>query len=177
MLHAEDLVFLDESGVNRAMTPLYGRSRKGERAYGEAPRNYGKNITLLGALTTDGILACMQVEEATTADVFESFIRQVLLPVLRPGQVVLMDNLAAHKRVATLRLLESAGVRVRFLPRYSPEYNPIEGAWSKLKGLLRRWQARTEGAMDAAITRAFAAITEQDARGWFTNSGYTLTSD
>ena len=177
MLPAEDLVFLDESGVNRGMTPLYGRSRKGQRAYGEAPRNYGKNITLLGALTTGGVVACMQVEEATTADIFESFVREVLLPVLRPGQVVLMDNLSAHKRLATVRLLEAAGVRVRFLPRYSPEYNPIEGAWSKVKGLLRRWGARTEGAMDAAISRAFEAITAQDARGWFAHAGYTLTSD
>jgi transposase len=91
--------------------------------------------------------------------------------------VVLMDNLSAHKRVATLRLLESAGVRVRFLPRYSPEYNPIEGAWSKVKGLLRRWGARTEGALDAAISRAFAAIKAQDAHGWFAHAGYTPTSD
>lgn len=176
-LPAEELVFLDECGVNRAMTPRYGRSRRGERCYGEAPRNHGKNITLLGALTPGGISACLQVEGATTSEVFTAFVQQILLPVLRPGQIVLLDNLSAHRRSRIEELVTRVGARVLWLPRYSPEFNPIEQAWSKLKGLLRKWEARTEAALDEAISCAFAHITASDARGWIRHGGYSLTVD
>lgn len=176
-LPAGELVFVDECGVNRAMTPRYGRSPRGERCFGEAPRNYGKNITLLGALTPEGICACMQVESPTTAEVFTAFIEQILVPVLRPGQIVVLDNLAAHRRSRVEELVAQAGARVLWLPRYSPEFNAIEGAWSKLKGLLRKWEARTESALDEAISRAFAAITASDARGWIRKAGYVLPAE
>lgn len=176
-LAAEDLVFVDESGVNRSMTPRYGRSPRGERCYGEAPRNHGKNVTLLGALTAEGISACLQVEGATTIEVFTAFVEEILLPVLRPGQVVLLDNLSVHRCSRVEALVDQAGAHVVWLPRYSPEFNPIEQAWSKLKGLLRRWEARTEAALDTAISEAFAAITASDAHGWIAHAGYTLTTE
>ena len=176
-LPAEQLVFIDECGVNRAMTPRYGRSRRGERCYGEAPRNPGPNVTLLGALTVDGISACLQVQGPTTKEVFTAFIEQILVPVLRPGQLVLLDNLSAHKRSRVEALVAQAGARVLWLPRYSPEFNAIEGAWSKLKALLRRWEARTEAALDEAISRAFASITASDAWGWIQQAGYRRTDE
>ena len=176
-LAAADLVFVDEAGVNRAMTPRYGRSPRGERCFGEAPRNYGQNTTLVGALTVEGISACLQVEGAATIEVFTAFIEQVLLPVLPPGQVVLLDNLSVHRRSRVEALAEQAGARVLWLPRYSPEFNAIEQAWSKLKGLLRRWEVRTEAALDEAISAAFGAITASDARDWIRHAGYTLTTE
>lgn len=156
------------------MTPRYGRSRRGARCYGEAPRNHGKNITLLGALTLEGIGACMQIEGPTTIEVFTAFLAQILVPVLRPGQIVVLDNLAAHRRSPVEALVAQAGARVVWLPRYSPEFNAIEQAWSKLKGLLRKWEARTEAALDEAISRGFEAITASDACGWIRKAGYAL---
>lgn len=176
-LLVEDLVFVDECGVNRAMSPRYGRSQRGARCYGEAPRNYGCNVTLLGALTLRGLEACLQVESATTADIFTVFVAQLLVPVLRPGQIVVLDNLSAHKRSRVETLVAQAGARVLWLPRYSPEFNAIEGAWSKLKGLLRKWEARTEAGLDEAISRAIGAITASDARGWIEHAGYTRTAN
>ena len=176
-LAAEDLVFVDEAGVNRAMAPRYGRSPKGARCFGEAPRNYGQNTTLVGALTVEGISACLQVEGAATIEVFTTFVEEMLLPSLQPGQVVLLDNLSVHRRSRVEALVAQAGARVLWLPRYSPEFNAIEQAWSKLKGLLRRWEARTEAALDEAISAAFAAITASDAQGWIAHAGYTLTTN
>lgn len=175
-LSVEDLVFVDEAGVNRAMTRRYGRSPRGQRAYGEAPRNYGRNVTLLGALTREGITASLQVEMATTREIFEAFVAQILVPVLRPGQVVLMDNLSAHKRSQAQAMIEAVGARVLWLPRYSPELNPIELAWSKTKAVLRKLEARTEQELDAAITQALASITASDARGYFEHAGYRLSN-
>lgn len=156
------------------MTRRYGRSPRGERAYGEAPRNYGRNVTLLAALTLGGITAALQVEMATTREVFEAFIEQILVPVLRPGQVVLMDNLSAHRRSKAEAMIEAVGARVCYLPRYSPELNPIEMAWSKIKTVLRGLEARTEAALDEAITQALASVTATDARGYFAHAGYRI---
>ena len=178
-LPAEHLVFLDECGVNRSMAPRDRRSRRGERCYREAPRNHGKNMTLLGTLTAEGISACSQVEGATTAEVFTAFLAQVLVPVERPGQVVLLDNLSAHKRSPVKALVAETQAQVVWLPRYSPRrrcsFKAIEQAWSKLKGLLRKWEARTEEALDEAISRAFAAITTSDACAWIRHAGYYHT--
>jgi len=156
------------------MTRRYGRSRRGQRAYGEAPRNFGRNVTLLAGLTLHGIAACLQVEMATTREVFEAFVAQVLVPMLRPGQVVLLDNLSVHKRSRAQTMMEAVGARVFYLPRYSLELNPIEMAWSKVKSVLRGLEARTEAELDTAITQALASVTASNARGYFQHAGYPL---
>lgn len=171
-LAASRLVFLDESGVNRALSRLYAWSKRGTRAYGHAPAGRGPNVTLIAAISLEGLLAPMQVEAATDGDVFLAYLDQVLCPVLRAGQVVLMDNLPAHKVSGVRERIESVGAELLYLPCYSPEYNPVEALWSKLKTLLRKAAARTEEALDAAITAAFASITVEDIQGWFQHCGY-----
>ena len=171
-LAASRLLFVDESGVNRALTRLYAWSKHGERAYSHAPVNRGPNVTLLAAISLEGLIAPMQVEAATDGDVFLAYLDQVLCPRLRPGQVVLMDNLPAHKVSGVRERIESVGAELLYLPRYSPEYNPVEQLWSKLKAVLRAIAARTAEALDAAITAAFASITVEDIRGWFRHCGY-----
>ncbi len=171
----EDLVFLDESGVNRAMARLFARSKRGERAFGSVPDKRGKNVTLIGALSLEGVIAAMTVEMATTGEVFKAYLEQVLVPVLRAGQVVVMDNLSAHKVDGVRSLIESAGAKLMYLPPYSPDFNPIEMCWSKVKAMLRRIAARTTEALDAAITEALAAVTAEDARGWFAHCEWTTS--
>ncbi len=171
----EDLVFIDESGVNWAMTRLFARSKRGERAFGSVPDKRGKNVTLIGALSLEGVIAAMTVEMATTGDVFKAYLEQVLAPVLRAGQVVVMDNLSAHKVDGVRSLIESTGAKLMYLPPYSPDFNPIEMCWSKVKAILRRMAARTTEALDAAITEALAAVTAEDARGWFAHCEWTTS--
>jgi len=171
-LAAKRLVFIDESGVNRALSRLYAWSKRGTRAYSHAPVNRGPNVTLIAAISLEGLLAPMQVEAATDGDVFLAYLDQVLCPVLRAGQLVLMDNLPAHKVSGVRERIESVGAELLYLPRYSPEYNPVEELWSKLKALLRSAAARTVEVLDAAITAAFASITVEDIRGWFRHCGY-----
>lgn len=173
----EDLVFVDESGVNRAMTRLFARAPRGKRALGSTPRNYGKNITMIGAMSLSGLVAVMTIDMATDGDIFKAYLEQVLVPALRPGQVVVMDNLSAHKVAGVRSLIESAGARLEYLPAYSPDLNPIEQCWSKLKALLRKAAARSYEALDRAISEAIKAITASDAQGWFRHCGYMLTSN
>ena len=143
---SERLVFVDEMGTNTSLHPLYAwPSPKGERARCSVPRNRGPNITLLASMTAEGMGACLAVEGATTRIVFEAYIEKVLLPSLRRGQVVVMDNLSAHKGERVRGLLESAGCEPLYLPSYSPDFSPIEEAFSKLKGLLRKAEARSRG--------------------------------
>jgi transposase len=169
-----DLVFVDESGTNLAMTPRYGRAPRGQRVVGTAPRNHGPNTTLLAAMSPAGIAAAMTVEGAMDRDAFEVFVAQVLVPSLLPGQTVIWDNLSVHKSVTAHQLIEAVGCQVRYLPPYSPDFAPIEHAFSKLKSFLRRTHARTRAALDDAITAGLATITAADARGWFAHGGYTL---
>lgn len=173
----EDLVFVDESGVNRAMARLFARAPRGKRALGSVPQNYGKNITMIGAMSLSGLVAVMTIDMATDGDIFKAYLEQVLVPALRPGQVVVMDNLSAHKVVGVRDLIESAGARLEYLPAYSPDLNPIEPCWSKLKALLRKAAARSYEALDHAISEALAVITASDAHGWFKHCGYMLTSN
>ena len=169
------LVFVDECGSNVGLTPLRARAPKGQRAHGKAPRNRGKNTTLLlASMGAEGMGPCLAVEGATTGVVFEAYVGQVLAPSLRPGQVVVMDNLNAHKGERVRELVESRGCEVLFLPSYSPDFSPIEEALSKLKAWLRREKARTKEALVEAIGRALEAITTEDARGWFDYCGYAL---
>ena len=171
-LDPAELVFVDESGTHLAMTPLYARAPRGERAHGRAPADRGTNVTLLAALSLDGVVAAMTLTGAADALAFEAYVREVLAPALRPGQTVLLDNVRTHKGAAVRTLIEARGCRVLFLPAYSPDFSPIEQAFAKLKALRRRAGARTREALEAAIAEALAAISAQDAHGWFTACGY-----
>ena len=166
------LVFVDECGTNTGLAPLRARAPRGERAFGKAPRNRGKNTTLLASMGLGGMGTCVAVEGATTKAVFEAYVERALAPSLRPGQVVVLDNLAAHKGERVRELVEARGCEVLFLPAYSPDLNPIEEAFSKLKALLRREKSRTKEALVGAIGRALDAITPQDAHGFFAHCGY-----
>jgi transposase len=168
----EDLVFVDESGVNRGMTRLYARSPQGQRAYGSAPRNYGPNVSVLGALSLGGPLSTVHVEGAIDGEFFRLFVEQELVPVLWPGAVVVVDNLSTHKAAGVREAIEAVGARLVYLPPYSPDLNPIELAWSKLKSYLRKAAARTTKALNRALSEAIAAISPSDAQGYFAHCGY-----
>jgi transposase len=171
-LPVNDLVFVDECGSNIALTPLYARAPRGQRAYGAVPRNWGKNTTLITGLTLDGIQAPMILEGAVDTLAFEAYVEQVLVPSLTPGQIVVLDNLSVHKGERVRQAIEAKGCQVLFLPAYSPDFAPIEEAFSKLKTWLRRLQARTREALEEAIALALEQITAQDAHGWFWHCGY-----
>ena len=171
-----DLVFVDECGIATNLVRLYGRAPKGQRAVGRAPYGRWEQLTILGGLSLDGLIACMSVEGATDTDVVVAFAEHVLVPALRPGQVVLLDNLSPHRARRVRELIEAAGARLLFLPRYSPDLNPIEQAWSKLKALLRGLSARTREALEAALSRVLDAVTAADAHGWFAHCGYASSN-
>ena len=168
------LVFVDECGSNVGLAPLRARAPRGKRAFGEAPRNRGKNTTLLASMGAGGMGPSLAVEGGTTKAVFEAYVGRVLAPSLLPGQVVVMDNLSAHKGGGVRELLEERGCEVLFLPFYSPDFSPIEEAFSKLKARLRRARARTKEALVEAIGQALDAITPEDVRGWFAHCGYAV---
>ncbi len=171
----ERLVFLDECGVLTNMARLHGRSPRGTRALGSAPCGRWERLTVLGALGHEGVVAAMGVEAATGAEVFHAFLDQALLPELRrtkPDAVLVMDNLAAHKSPRVRALLDGSGFPYRYLPAYSPDLNPIENAWAKVKADLRRVGARTTDALHRALGPALAAVTPQDAAGCFRHCGY-----
>jgi transposase len=167
-----DLVFVDECGSTIALTPLYARAPRGQRAVGAVPRNWGKNTTLVAGLTLDGIQAPMILEGAVDTLAFEAYVEQVLAPSLRPGQVVVLDNLSVPKGERVRQAIEAKGCQVLFLPAYSPDFTPIEEAFSKLKTGLRRLGARTMEALEEAIAQALSQITAKDAHGWFRHCGY-----
>jgi transposase len=171
-LPVDDLVFLDETGTNTAMTQRYARAPRGIRANGRAPRNHGPNTTLLACLTRSGMGPAMLVEGATTTEVFDAYVAQVVVPWLRPGQIVILDNLAAHAGATVRDRIEAARCQVRFLPAYSPDFSPIEWAFSKLKTALRAAMARTREALERAIATGLEQVTADDAHGWFYGCGY-----
>lgn len=172
MIEAERLVFVDESGCHIAMTPRYGWAKRGQRAYGVVPRNRGQNTTILAALSLGGVQAAMTLPGPADTLVFEAFVEQVLVPTLRPGQIVVLDNLSIHKSEKAQRLIESCGCQLLFLPPYSPDLTPIEEMWSKLKARLRRMGARVREVLEEAIAHSLELITAQDAEGWFRHCGY-----
>ena len=169
-----DLVFVDETSTHVALTRLRARAPRGERAAGAVPRNHGPNVTLLAALTPAGTAAPFVIEGATDGALFEAYVEHCLVPVLRRGQVVVLDNLSAHKGDRVRALIQAAGCRVLFLPAYSPDFNPIELAFSQLKAVLRRLAARTFDRLVAAIGEALAAIAPAAARGFFAHCGFAL---
>jgi DDE superfamily endonuclease len=172
----ERLVFLDECGVLTTLSRLHGRSPRGTRAGASAPFGHWTRVTVLGALGAEGIVGAMSVEAATSAAVFHAYLDAVLLPELRrtkPDAVLVMDNLPAHKAPRVRALLDASGFGYRYLPAYSPDLNPIEPTWAKVKAELRRVAARTVDALHAACGPALAAITAQDAAGFFRHCGYS----
>ena len=171
------LVFLDECGSHIALTPLYARAPKGERARSSVPRNQGKNLTLIASLSLEGMGASMLLEGGVNAPAFETYVEQLLAPSLQPGQVVVMDNLSAYKGARVQQLIEDRGCHLLFLPAYSPDFSPIEETFSKIKAFLRRAGARTPEALQEAIAQALLTVTPQDARGWFGHCGYLLPQE
>ncbi len=164
---------MDESGFHTSMTRLYARAPRGRRAYGKVPRNRGKNTTLIAAITLQGGMGeSMAMEGATDAEAFEAYVEHFLTPTLSEGQVVVLDRLGAHRTQKVRELVEGRGADLVFLPSYSPDLNPIEEAFSKIKQLVRKAGARTREALVEAIARALAAVTPQDAAGWFVHAGY-----
>ncbi len=174
-LAASRFVFVDEMGSNTSLSPLHGWSRVGERLRARAPRNWGKNVTLISSMTLSGMGPSVAVEGATTRAAFEAYVEQALAPTLSPGQVVVMDNLSAHKGGRVREIVEGVGCELLYLPPYSPDMNPIEGAFSKAKGLMRRAEARTRKALVEAMGKALGAVSASDARGFFEHSGYRAT--
>ena len=163
----EKLIFLDESGVSTQMTRRYARGMGGARIAEGTPQGHWKILTLLGAMSTRGLLATMTIEAATDGDIFLAYLDQVLCPKLRPGDVVVMDNLSAHKVKGVRERIEAVGAGLLYLPPYSPDLNPIEKAWAKLKQLLRSAKARTQETLDQAITELLPLLTAEDAMAWF----------
>ena len=156
------------------MARLRARAPKGERACDRVPRNRGKNTTLLASMGTEGMGPCMAVVGSTKKAVFEAYVERVLAPSLSPGRVVVLDNLGAHRGRRVRELVEARGCELLFLPPYSPDFSPIEEAFSKVRALLRKAKARERGALVGAIGRALSAVTAEDARGFFGHCGYPL---
>jgi transposase len=161
------LIFLDESGVTTSMTRLRARSLGGRRIHEPTPGGHWKIMTVLGAMSARGMLASMTIEAATDADIFLAYLDHVLCPVLRQGDVVVMDNLSSHKVQGVRERIEAAGAELLYLPPYSPDLNPIEKAWAKLKQLIRSAKPRTNEALQQAIADALQKITPQNAKAWF----------
>lgn len=156
------------------MTRLRGRCPRGERLVCHAPHGHWCTTTMISSVRRDGTTACMTIEGATNTEVFHAYVREVLVPSLQPGDIVVMDNLGAHKNERTLALIREVGAEVRFLPAYSPDLNPIEMMWSKVKALLRKTQARNHPDLLVAIAAALRCVTAQDALGWFAHCGYNF---
>jgi transposase len=163
----ERLIYLDESGVTTSMTRLYGRCLGGRRIVEATPGGHWKILTILSAMSTRGMIATMTIEEPTDGDIFLAFVERVLCPALRTGDVVVMDNLSAHKAEAVRTWIETQGAELLYLPPYSPDLNPIEKAWAKLKQLLRTAKARTRETLEQVIAELLPQITAEDAQAWF----------
>lgn len=172
-LPTQDLVIVDETGSQINMTPLYAYTPRGKRAIGNVPRNYGANLTLIASLSMQGMGEAMLLDGSADAAVFETSIEQILAPSLRPGQIVILDNLSIHLGSRVKQAIEERSCQVFFLPAYSPDFSPIEGAFSKRKAILRRVGARTREALQDAIIQALPTITATDALGWFRHGGYS----
>lgn len=173
-LDPSKLVFVDESGFHLAMTPSYARAPKGDRAYGQVPRNRGANTSFIAALSLNGLQAPMTLQGSVDGIAFETYVEQMLLPTLTPGQIVVVDNHRIHKGDKVAELLAFKGCSLLFLPPYSPDLNPIEEALSKVKTFVKKCQARARDALDQAIAAALKTITLQDILGWFGHSGCNL---
>lgn len=170
------MIFLDESGFRLGSPPNYGWAPVGEKSPGKATQGSWKTMTMIGAIALDGLRGFMTVDAATDSDVFQAYVDQQLVPNLRTNDIVVMDNLGTHKIAGVRRSIEAAGAKVLYLPPYSPEYNPIEKAWAKIKDVLRRLDTLTRETFDAAVAQALATLSPEDIRGWTAHAGYVLGS-
>ena len=171
-IDAGRLVFIDEAGSHVAMTRASGWSPRGQSVREAVPRNRGTAITMIGALTVGGLTAMMTIEGGTSGDVFVAYVKHVLIPELRDNDLVVMDNLGAHKDTRVRPLIEAAGAKIAYLPPYSPDLNPIELAWSKVKWWLGAARARTRDGIDEALNTIMDLVTPADAQAWFKHCGY-----
>lgn len=167
--------FLDESSVNLSLTRLYGRAAPDQRVVDQVPLPTGPHTTTLAVIGLTGVTAPLMLSGAVNGTVFYGYITQCVAPTLQPGDVLFMDNLPAHKSAGIEALIEAQGARLIYLPPYSPDFNPIELAWSKVKTTLRRLKARTLPDVIEALNQALLAITSQDIQGWFTHCGYAIS--
>ena len=168
------MIFLDESGVTTEMTRRYGRARRGERVCEGTPGGHCRTLTVLGAIRISGWVATMTIESPPDGDIFLAYVEQVLCPQLQPGDVVVMDNLAAHKVAGVREQIERTGAKLRYLPPYSPDFNPIEPCWSKIKQLLRAAKARSLSTLEQALTEALTAVAPHNIQACFRHCGYGL---
>jgi transposase len=168
----ERLIFLDESGVTTEMTRRYGRAERGARVGEGTPGGHWRTLTIMGAIRMSGWVATMTIEAATDGEIFLAYLEQVLCPQLQPGDVVVMDNLSAHKVQGVRDLIHQTGAELRYLPPYSPDFNPIEMCWSKVKQLLRAAKARSMFTLEQAVADALAAVTPQNTQACFRHCGY-----
>jgi transposase len=174
---AEDIIAVDEMGCVTGMSRRYGYAPRGERAVSYEPGAKGTRLSLIGALSTEGFLGGLEIEGTVNGDVFEVFVEPVLVPQLRPGKLVIWDNVSFHNRESLRELIEAHGATLKFLPAYSPEFNPIEECWSKVKAWLRKQAARTLDTLQQAITEAIQQVTLTDSKGWFRHAGYQVNSN
>ena len=175
-LDLNKLVFFDESGVNTLMARTRGRSPKGERLVGSAPAGRYATMTLMSAVRMDGVVAPLLLDGPVNAETFAGYVEECLVPALEPGDILIMDNLPAHKSVRVTKAVEGAGCALVYLPPYSPDLNPIENMWSKVKAILRKAAARTFEALLDAVGESLRAITFEDCLGYFEHCGYGDTS-
>ena len=168
------LIFLDESGAKTNLTRLCGRAPKGQRVWASAPQGHWQTTTMISSIRLDGSTACMALEGPTDTESFRTYVQAVLVPTLRPGDIIVMDNLSPHKSDPTLALITQAGAQVLFLPAYSPDLNPIEMMWSKVKNWLRGIEAKSHAELIVAIGQALSRVTPQDAINWFVHCGYSF---
>jgi transposase len=171
-LDRRKFVFTDESGFHLAMTRLYGRARRGQRVCASKPRNQGRGHSLIGSLSLRGWVAALSIEGSVDQSVFDAYVTNLLVPQLRPNEIVLLDNLPVHQASLVEEAVAGVRAKVLWLPAYSPDFSPIENCWSKIKALVRGRQPRTEKELDAAITAALKAVTLDDIDGWFRHCGY-----
>lgn len=173
-LDPASLVFLDETSTPTDLTPTYARARRGQRVVGRVPQRRWQAVTLLATLTPDGFGPGFQFEGALDRSIFEAFVERILAPTLQSGQTVILDNLSVHKSARARHLIEAAGCRLRFLPTYSPDFNPIEQAFSQLKARLRQAEARSVAAILDATAAAYPALNAAHARNYYRAAGYNL---
>jgi transposase len=174
-LEADKLVFIDETGASTKMARLYGRAKRGRRCVAAIPHGHWKTTTFTGALRASGLTAPMLLDGPMNGEAFRAYVEQVLAPTLCSGDIVVMDNLAAHKNAAIREAIEAKGAQLRYLPPYSPDLNPIENAFAKLKALLRKTEARTQDALWDAVTAALPSFTPVECANYFAAAGYAPT--
>ena len=173
-LDISQLVFLDESGANTGMTRLYGRALRDKRVVEAVPDTRFHRTTMLSSVRLDGTTVPLVFEGALNGDIFRAYVEQLLVPSLHPGDIVVMDNLSSHKVCGIVEAIEAVGASVMFLPPYSPDLNPIELMWSKIKAILRKLKIRAKESLDEGIAFAFDSVSTSDISAWFRHDGYAL---